>query len=138
MSYLNKALLIGRVVNDPEVITGNDGSTFTKFRLATNEVFKDKQGKQIKKTEYHHIIAFNKVGEIAVKYLEKGKLIYVEGKIRTKEWRTESGEIRKIFSIFCDELRFLSSSPSYERPEVTQNNSSEDLIKQQTPPPVTL
>lgn len=114
MSDLNKVLLIGRVVNDPEVINSNqDSSPFTKFRLATNETFKDKKtGNIVKKTEYHNIIAFGKVGEIASKYLEKGKLIYLEGRIRTKEWENESGEKKKIFSIFVDELKFLSSSQS--------------------------
>ena len=119
MSYLNKVMLIGRVVATPESFEYKEKEKYVRFKIATNEIFKDKSGTQNKQTEFHSIIAFGKLADIVLKYVEKGKLVYVEGKIRTKEWEDEKTKQKtKIFSIFLDEIRFLSSQSHQEKPEV--------------------
>jgi len=89
---LNKAFLIGRLVSDPETRTTPTGQTVCSFRLATNRVWTDqKSGQKQEKTEYHNIVLWRRLAEIASQYLTKGAMALIEGRIQTRSWQDSSG-----------------------------------------------
>ena len=88
---VNKVILVGRLGKDPEVKYTPSGAAVAKFSLATDESFKDKTGEKQDRTEWHNIVAWNKLAEICGEYLTKGKLIYIEGSIRSRQWQDQSG-----------------------------------------------
>ena len=90
MASLNKCTLIGNLGKDPEVRYTQDGKAVTSFSIATTEKWKDKvTGENREKTEWHRIVAFNRVGEICGEYLKKGSSIYAEGKLQTRSWEKD-------------------------------------------------
>ena len=86
MSNLNKAMLIGRLGQDPETRVTKSGSSVTSFTLATNDYWKDKQGNRQEKTDWHNIVAWGHLSDFASNYLRKGRLVYVEGRLQTRDW----------------------------------------------------
>ena len=86
MSGINKVILIGRLGKDPEVRAFEGGTKKAFFTLATSEIYKDKEGKKVEQTEWHNIVCWRNLAEIAEKYLTKGKQIYLEGRLRTRSW----------------------------------------------------
>ncbi|MCK4378402.1 MAG: single-stranded DNA-binding protein, partial [Deltaproteobacteria bacterium] len=87
---VNKVILVGRLGADPEMKYGSSGNPFTTFNLATSETW-TKDGQKTEKTEWHRIIAFGKLAEICAQYLNKGKQVYIEGKIQTRNWEDKEG-----------------------------------------------
>lgn len=104
---VNKVILIGRLGKDPEVKTLENGTKRASFSLATNESYRDKEGNKIEHTEWHNIICWRNLAEIAEKYLIKGKLIYVEGKLKTRSWE-DNGAKRYITEIEANTFTMLS------------------------------
>jgi len=103
---VNKVMLIGRLGQDPK--SRNNGAM--TFSLATNEVWRDKNGEKQEKTEWHNIVAFGPVGDSCAQYLEKGSLCYIEGKIQTTKWTpSNGGEERQITQIIAGGVKFLPS-----------------------------
>jgi single-strand DNA-binding protein len=88
---LNKVILIGNLGADPEMRNTQSGDPIAHLRLATSEKWKDKQGQKQEKTEWHRVVIFGKVAEIAEKYLRKGSKVYIEGKIQTRKWTDKAG-----------------------------------------------
>ena len=86
MSGINKVILIGRLGKDPEIRAFEGGTKKASFTLATSEIYKDKEGKKVEQTEWHNIVCWRNLAEIAEKYLTKGKQIYLEGRLRTRSW----------------------------------------------------
>jgi single-strand DNA-binding protein len=92
MSGVNKVILLGRLGRDPEARNFQNGGKVVNLRLATSERFKDREGNQQEKTEWHSVAIFNeKLGEIAEKYLRKGSEVYIEGQIETRKWTDQQG-----------------------------------------------
>lgn len=90
---VNKVIVVGRLGRDPEVRSTPSGTTLAKFSIATDEKFKDREGNQQERTEWHNIVAWGKLGDICGQYLRKGKLVYIEGSLRTDSWEDkESGK----------------------------------------------
>ena len=89
---VNKVILVGRLGKDPELKYTPSGAPVAKFSLATDESFKDKTGEKQNHTEWHNIVAWNKLAEICGEYLTKGKLVYIEGSIRSRQWQDQSGQ----------------------------------------------
>jgi single-strand DNA-binding protein len=83
---VNKAILVGRLGRDPEVRYTSGGQGVCNFTLATDESFKDRNGERQKRTEWHRIVLWGKLAEIAQQYLKKGMLVYIEGRIQTRQW----------------------------------------------------
>jgi single-strand DNA-binding protein len=83
---VNKVILVGRLGKDPEMKSTPSGTTVTKFSIATDEKFTDREGNKQERTEWHNIVAWSKLGEICGQYLRKGKLVYIEGSLRTESW----------------------------------------------------
>ena len=115
MSSINKVILIGRLGKDPEVKYTPSGAPVAKFSLATDEVFKDRSGEQQKRTEWHNIVAWNRLAEICGEYLTKGKQIYIEGSIRSRQWEDQSGNKRTSYEIVAREMKMLGSRADSER-----------------------
>jgi single-strand DNA-binding protein len=112
---INKVILIGRLGKDPEVKYTNSGTPVAKFSLATDEVFKDRSGEQQRRTEWHNIVAWNKLAEICGEYLTKGKQVYIEGSIRSRQWEDQSGNKRTAYDIVAREMKMLGSKADSER-----------------------
>jgi single-strand DNA-binding protein len=109
MSNLNKVILIGRLGADPEVRYTTEGSSVASFRIATTETWKDKGGNKQERTEWHSIVAWRRLGEIAGEYLKKGSLVYIEGRIRSREYDAKDGTKRKVFEIEATDMKLLPS-----------------------------
>jgi single-strand DNA-binding protein len=93
MAGVNKVILVGRLGRDPEVRNFQNGGRVVNLRLATSERYKDREGNQQERTEWHSVAIFNeKLGEIAEKYLKKGSEVYVEGQLETRKWQDQSGQ----------------------------------------------
>ena len=130
MSGVNKVILIGRLGKDPEVRNLENGATVANFTIATSESYKDKTtGEKKEITEWHNIVLWRGLAEIAAKYLHKGEMIYVEGKLRTRSWEKE-GVTRYTTEVVGDNMTMLSpkreaggSNQEY-RPSAPPQNAS--------------
>lgn len=109
MSSVNKVILIGNLGTDPEVRHLESGAAVAQFRLATNELYKDKQGNRVERTEWHNIVAWRGLAEMVEKYVKKGQSIYVEGKIRTRQYQDKDQQTRYVTEIVADEITMLGS-----------------------------
>ena len=119
---LNKAMLIGHLGGDPEVRYTNSGNQVTNFTVATNESWTDASGAKQERTEWHRIVVFGKLAEICGKYLNKGQLVYISGRIQTRQWEDRDGNKRYTTEIVAQEMKMLSggqpqSERSYETPQ---------------------
>ncbi len=108
MAGVNKVILIGNLGKDPEVRHLEGGAAVANFTLATSESYKDKSGQRIEQTEWHTIVVWRGLAEIAEKYLKKGMTIYVEGKLRTRSWDDKEGHKRYTTEIVGDTFTILS------------------------------
>ena len=107
---VNKVILVGNLGKDPEVRYMPSGSAAANVALATSESWKDKQtGEQKERTEWHNIVFFGRLAEIAGEYLKKGSQIYVEGSLRTRKWQDKSGNDRYTTEIVANEMQMLGS-----------------------------
>jgi len=106
---LNKAILIGRLGGDPELRYTPQGSAVCSFNIATNEQYKDKEGKTIEQTDWHRIVAWNKLAEICGQYLKKGSLVYIEGKIKSRDYTDKDGVKKYITEIKADTMQMLGA-----------------------------
>jgi len=105
---INKVILVGRLGKDPEIRSTPGGTSVAKFSLATDEKFTDKNGEKQERTEWHNIVAWGRLGEICGQYLRKGKLVYIEGSIRTDSWDDkESGQKKYRTEIVAREMKML-------------------------------
>jgi single-strand DNA-binding protein len=105
---INKVILIGNLGGDPEVRYMPSGNAVTNVNLATSETWKDKQtGQQQERTEWHRVVFFNRLAEIAGEYLRKGSKVYVEGSLRTRKWQDQSGQDRYTTEIVASEMQML-------------------------------
>jgi single-strand DNA-binding protein len=108
MSSVNKVILIGRLGKDPEIKQVGEAKV-ANFSLATSEKYTDKSGQKVEQTEWHNIVMWRGLAELAEKYLTKGSQIYVEGKIKTRSWDDKDGNKRYITEIAADQMTFLGS-----------------------------
>lgn len=110
MSGLNKVMLIGRLGKDPEIRYMPNGKAVANFSMATSETWKDKQtGERQEKTEWHNIVMFDRVAEIAGEYMRKGGQYYIEGKLQTRKWSDKEGRDRWTTEIVANSLQLLGS-----------------------------
>lgn len=110
MAGVNKVILVGRLGKDPETRYLPSGAAVTKFSIATSDVRRDKQsGEKIEQTEWHNIVTFERLAEIAAEYLRKGSQVYIEGRIRTDKWKDKEGRDRYTTEIIAGQLQLLGS-----------------------------
>lgn len=125
---INKVILVGNVGVDPDVRYMPNGNAATTLSIATTESWKDKQtGEKQERTEWHRVVCFNKLGEIAGEYVKKGAKLYVEGSLRTRKWQDQSGQDRYTTEIIASDIQMLDSkvgSPSFsnDAPQVQERS----------------
>ena len=144
MAGVNKVILVGNLGKDPEVRYLDSGVAVANFTLATTENYKNKQGERVSQTEWHNIVLWRGLAEVAEKWLKKGSSIYVEGKIRNRKWEDKDGNTRYNTEVLADNMTMLGSagggggsSPSQqsqqesyqptETVDQTQDSATDDL-----------
>jgi len=125
---VNKVILVGRLGKDPEVKKMTSGESVANATMATSETYKDKSGQKQEKTEWHNLVFYRRLAEIAGQYLTKGSMIYVEGKIHTRKWQTKEGQDRYTTEIIVNEMTMLGgkASGSQTAQSVAQPPKQED------------
>jgi single-strand DNA-binding protein len=128
---VNKAIIIGNLGADPEVRYTQSGSAVANLSIATNERWTDKSGQSQERTEWHRVVVFGKTAENCAKYLSKGRQVYVEGRIQTRDWQDKDGNKRYSTEIVANNVTFLSGGNGgdfnggggggQERPQVESN-----------------
>ena len=132
---LNKAMIIGNLTRDPEVRTTPSGQSVANFGLATNRYWTDQAGTKQSAVEYHHIVAWGKLADICAQYLNKGKKVYIEGRLQTRDWEGQDGVKRNRTEIVAENLIMLSGGSGFgggaNRPgaPTNQNTSDEPTIE---------
>jgi len=129
---LNKAIIIGNVVRDPEVRQIPSGQSVASFSIATNRMWTDKTGQKQQKAEFHNIVAWGKLAEICQKYLNKGKLVMVEGRIETRSWEGQDGVKKYKTEIIAENVQLgpkTSSSLSLDKENEQPIQSGEEEIE---------
>ena len=104
---VNKIILIGNLGADPEVRSTSGGTPVANFRLATSETYKNRDGERETRTEWHRVVTFGRLAEICGQYLKKGKQIYIEGRIQTREWEDQTGNKRWTTEIVANQMQML-------------------------------
>jgi single-strand DNA-binding protein len=104
---VNKVILVGRLGRDPETRYTGGGQAVANFSVATDESYKDRNGERQKRTEWHKIVVWGKQAEIAQQYLKKGSLVFIEGRIQSREWQDKEGQKRTSFEIVANNFRML-------------------------------
>ena len=123
---MNKVLLIGNLGNKIQIKTFDNGGVVGNVSLATSENYTDKEGQKQTKTEWHKLVFYNKLAEIIEKYTNKGTKLFVEGKLRTREWQTSENEKRYSTEIIVTNFEFLSAKGTTETtPAQTQTETKE-------------
>jgi single-strand DNA-binding protein len=108
MASINKVILIGNLGRDPELRYTQGGSAVTNFTLATNEKWKDKDGNNQERTEWHRIVVWGRSAENCAQYLQKGSSVFIEGRLQTREWEDKEGNKRQTTEINAASVQFLS------------------------------
>jgi single-strand DNA-binding protein len=107
MASVNKVILVGNLGRDPEVRYMPNGEAVCNFSIATTDNWKDKSGAKQERTEWHNIVMYRKLAEIAGEYLKKGRPVYVEGRLQTRKWQTKEGQDRYTTEIIADQMQML-------------------------------
>jgi len=107
MPGVNKAILVGNLGRDPELRYTQNGQAVVNFTLATSENWTDKSGEKVERTEWHRVVVWGKLGELCAQYLSKGRTVYVEGRIQTREWEDKDGNKRHTTEINAQTVQFL-------------------------------
>jgi single-strand DNA-binding protein len=123
MGNLNKVMLIGRVCADLEKKVTQSGSSVVSLDIATNENYKDQQGNRQERTEFHKVVLWNKLADLAEQYLAKGKQVYIEGSLRTNEWKDKDGNKRYTTEIIGQTMQFIDSQSSNGQAKNYSNNN---------------
>ena len=125
MASINKVTLVGNLGQDPEVKYMPSGGAITNISIATTDKWKDKSsGEQQEKTEWHRVVFFNRLAEIAGEYLRKGSQVYIEGSLRTQKWQDKSGNDRYTTEIVAKEMQMLGGRPSGGSGDYANNNQN--------------
>lgn len=126
----NKVFIAGRLVADPECRAMQNGTAVTKFRVATSEFYKDKNGQRQEITEFHSVVAYRRFGEVAAQYLKKGSEVDIEGKLKTQKWQDKDGKDCYRTEIEVTELQFparsAASQPASGRQDSAGTSGSQD------------
>jgi len=112
MSSVNKVILVGNVGKDPETRFSESGTAIANLTIATTNRFKNKQGQNQEETEWHRVVAYGKLAEIIEKYVQKGKPLYVEGRLQTRKWTDKQGVDRYTTEIVAEQMQMLGQKES--------------------------
>lgn len=135
MRGVNRVMLIGNLGKDPDVQTLEGNIPVAKFPLATTETFKDRGGKLVSQTEWHTVVLWRGLAELAQKYLHKGSLVYIEGRLRTRNWDDKEGHRKFATEVVGDNLIMLDKRTDGGTNMQTDSGHGENLGSQEVPPP---
>ncbi len=135
---VNKVILVGNLGQDPELRYTPSGAAVTNFSIATNEVWKDKEGNQQERTEWHRVVLWTRLAEVAGEYLKKGSKVYIEGRLQTRSWEDKEGVKKYTTEVIGDNMTMLdakgegggtasSASPPSESPPPADSGAEDDL-----------
>lgn len=131
MAGVNKVILIGNLGKDPEVRNLEGGAKVASFPVATNEFFKGRDGNMVEQTEWHNVVLWRNRAELAEKYLRKGSQVYIEGRLKTRQWEDKDGNKRYTTEVVGDVMNFLgarqsgdSYTPADNSPAPSDNDSN--------------
>ncbi len=128
MSGINKVILVGHLGKDPEVRYLEGGVSVTSFPLATSETF-NKDGRKVEQTEWHNIVMWRGLADVAVKFLQKGKLVYIEGKLRTRSFEDKEGIKKYTTEIVAENFTLLGRKSDFELDNIAkQHKAGEDDV----------
>lgn len=126
---VNKVILVGRLGKDPETRYMTNGEAVTNVSLATSENYKDKSGEKIEKTEWHNLVFYRRLAEVAGEYLKKGAQLYVEGKIQTRKWQDKDGKDRYTTEIIVNEMTMLGGKRDGDHQDQGSDSSAAPASK---------
>ena len=126
---INKVILIGHIGNKPEGRYTPSGTSTASFSLATNESWIDSEKKKQEKTEWHNIVSWGKLADFVTEYIQKGQLVYVEGRIQTRSWEDKDGKIRKITEILCTTITPLEWKTVQKRSKIDEEENVDTVSK---------
>lgn len=126
---MNKVILIGRLGGDPELRYTPSGDAVANFRVATNTVWRDREGNQQEKTEWHRVVAWRKLAERCGEYLKKGSHVYIEGRLETRSWEDKNGNRRYVTEIITNRMQMLDAKGKVSVPETTVE-PKEEVVEQ--------
>lgn len=124
---LNKAMVIGRLGRDPEIRHTQSGKACASLNVATDESYTDRNGNRQGKTEWHRVVVWDKAAENCGKYLSRGSLVYVEGKLQTREWQDQQGQKRYTTEIRAERVQFLERKDE-GRPQSSNKSESSSAV----------
>jgi len=128
MAGVNKAILLGNLGKDPEVRRLDDGRAVVNFSLATSESYKNKAGERVTNTEWHNIVLWTPLAEIAESYLKKGSQVYIEGKISNRSYDDKDGVKKYISEVVGREIKLLGRAPEKQETEIEKPQSQEQKL----------
>ena len=125
-SSVNKVIIVGNLGQDPEARFTPQGTAVTNLSIATNESWKNQEGQIQDRTEWHRVVLYGKMAETASEYMKKGSMVYVEGRLRTKEWEDQNQNKRKTTEIMCDNFTMLGRRGDNQPNQNSRPESSTD------------
>ena len=134
---VNRVILVGRLGKNPEARYSNSGNAITGFNLATSRVYNNKDGERVDETEWHRCVSFGRTAEICAEYLKKGSLIYIEGRLQTRDWEDNDGNKRWTTEIIIENMRMLGSKDENKKTSeqnTTQSEKSRDCDSEEDVP----
>jgi single-strand DNA-binding protein len=136
MAGVNKVIIVGNVGRDPEVRYTQSGRAVASFSVATSERFQDKDGQTQERTEWHRVVAWARLAEICGEYLRKGKQVYIEGRLQTRDWEDKDGHKRYTTEVVANEMQMLDrrgeDSGNYNEDSSARGSSGGDPVSQAT------
>jgi single-strand DNA-binding protein len=129
MASLNRVMIIGNVGNDPEMRFTPSGKPVTSFRVATNRIYTTAEGERKQETEWFTVVAWNKLAEQCNQFLTKGRLVYAEGRLRTRTWEGQDGQKHYRTEVIANRVTFLDRQPSAPLPEDKGEESEMEEIE---------
>jgi single-strand DNA-binding protein len=135
MSSLNKIMLIGHLGKDPEIRYTAEGSPVANFSLATSENWNDKNGIRQERTEWHNIVAWTRLADLAKRFLVKGRQVYIEGRLQSREYTDRDGIKRRITEVIASQMVLLGSRPQGTDAGVQPMDSSAKTVSDSSEPP---
>ena len=136
MASVNKVILVGNLGADPETRYTPNNEQVTNIRLATTDTWRDKQtGEKREQTEWHRIVFFGKLAEIAGQYLKKGSSVYIEGRLRTRKWQGQDGQDRYSTEIVADQMQMLGRREGMGDATMRDEGRQAPLRRNDAPPP---
>lgn len=130
---VNKAIIVGRLTRDPELRTTTSGQTVATFGMATSRNWKDKSGQRQDQTEFHNIVLWGRLAEIAGQYLTKGQIAFIEGRLQTRSYTARDGAEKKVTEIVAESMQMGPRAAGSSRPQQSQGSAPIEPISQPAP-----